>query len=98
MLDSPCNSNRHRKRISTREKLQIFLIHVRFQDIKHDLGLKSGILNNKDTNMLSGVALDFDIAYKKRLLQRCIHHFKSDLITNMDHMRISGTEPLNNYP
>ena len=23
--------------------------------------------------------------YKKRLLLRCIHHFKSDLINNMDH-------------
>ena len=33
------------------------------------------------------------LEYKKRLLLRCIHHFKSDLITNMDHMRISGTEP-----
>ena len=31
--------------------------------------------------------------YKKRLLPRCIHHFKPDLINNMDHMRISGTEP-----
>ena len=31
--------------------------------------------------------------YKKRLLLRCIHHFKSDLIYNMDHMRISVTEP-----
>ena len=30
---------------------------------------------------------------KKRLLRRCIHHFKSDLINDMDHMRISGTEP-----
>ena len=30
---------------------------------------------------------------KKRLLLRCIHHFKSDLINNMDHIRISGTEP-----
>ena len=30
---------------------------------------------------------------KKRLLLRCEHHFKSDLINNMDHMRISGTEP-----
>ena len=31
---------------------------------------------------------------KKRLVLRCIHHFKSDLIDdNMDHMRISGTEP-----
>ena len=27
------------------------------------------------------------------LLNRCIHHFKSDLINNMDHMRISDTEP-----
>ena len=31
--------------------------------------------------------------YKKRLLLRCIHHFKSDLIYNMDHKRISGTQP-----
>ena len=31
--------------------------------------------------------------YQKRLLLRCKHHFKSDLIYNMDHMRISGTEP-----
>ena len=31
--------------------------------------------------------------YKKRLLLRCIHHFYTDFINNMDHMRISGTEP-----
>ena len=30
---------------------------------------------------------------KKRLLRISIHHFKSDLINNMDHMRILGTEP-----
>ena len=28
--------------------------------------------------------------YKKTVLLRCIHHFKNN---NMDHMRISGTEP-----
>ena len=33
------------------------------------------------------------LKYEKRLLPRCLHHFKSDLIYNMDHMRISGTEP-----
>ena len=27
------------------------------------------------------------------LTLRRIHHFRSDLINNMDHMRISGTEP-----
>ena len=31
---------------------------------------------------------------KKRLLLRCIHHFKSDLINNMDHMSISGNKTL----
>ena len=31
------------------------------------------------------------VEMSKRLLQRCIHH--SDLINNMDRMRISGTEP-----
>ena len=30
--------------------------------------------------------------YNKRLLLRCIHHFESDLIYNLDHMCISGTE------
>ena len=39
------------------------------------------------------VTLTKKLKYKKRLLLRCIHHFKSDLINNMDHMRISGTEP-----
>ena len=33
------------------------------------------------------------VEIKKILLLRCIHHFKSDLINNMDHMRISGTKP-----
>ena len=31
------------------------------------------------------------LKFKRRLLLRCIYHFKSDLINNMDHMRISGT-------
>ena len=34
-----------------------------------------------------------DKKYEKRLLLRCIHHFKSDLIYDMDNMRIAGTEP-----
>ena len=34
-----------------------------------------------------------ELEHKKRLLLRCIHHLKSDLINNMDHMRISGAEP-----
>ena len=39
------------------------------------------------------VALTKYVKYRKRLLLRYIHHFKSDLINNMDHMRISGNEP-----
>ena len=31
------------------------------------------------------------IKYEKRLLLRCIHHFKSDLINNMNHMHNWGT-------
>ena len=31
------------------------------------------------------------LKYKKR--SRCIHHFKSDFINNMDHMHIWVTEP-----
>ena len=40
---------------------------------------------SSDTNLV--------VKYKKRLLLRCIHHFKSNLINNMDHLRTSGTEP-----
>ena len=32
------------------------------------------------------------LQYKKRLLLRCIDHFKSDLINNMDHISISGID------
>ena len=39
------------------------------------------------------VTLTRYLKYKKKLLLRCKHHFKSGLINNMDHMRISGTEP-----
>ena len=35
---------------------------------------------------------------KKSLLLRCIHHLKSDLIYNMDHMRISGNWTLVSDP
>ena len=42
--------------------------------------------------------IQMHIIKKKRLLLRYIHHFKSDLINDMDHMLISGTEPsINNY-
>ena len=41
----------------------------------------------------SASGMPYPLQYKKRLLPRCIHHFISDLINNMDHMRISGTEP-----
>ena len=43
------------------------------------------ILKNKNSYLL--------LELKKRLLLRCIHHFKSDLINDMEHRRISGTEP-----
>ena len=36
---------------------------------------------------------EFSIQYKKRISIRYIDHFKSDLINNMDHLRILGNEP-----
>ena len=33
------------------------------------------------------------VELKKRLPLKCIHHFKSDSIYNVDHMRLSVTEP-----
>ena len=44
--------------------------------------------------MIARVATKLELfLYKKRLLPRWIHNFISDLINNMDHMRISGSEP-----
>ena len=37
-------------------------------------------------------AFTFPIEYKKRPVLRCIHHFKSDIINNKDHLHFSGTE------
>ena len=39
------------------------------------------------------MAIYIVLKYKKRLLLRCFHHFKSDLISYMDNMCISGIEP-----
>ena len=39
------------------------------------------------------VTLNKKLKFERRLSIRCIHHFELDLINNMDHMRISGTEP-----
>ena len=33
------------------------------------------------------------VEMKKILLLKCMHHLQTALINNMDHMRISGTEP-----
>ena len=53
------------------------------------------IIDNHDNNGLitSFSSVHLLTLYIKRLLPRCIHHFNSDLINNMDHMRISGIEP-----
>ena len=56
---------------------------------------KSEVQNNKSNTYLIellGICRYRMMGYKKRLLLRCLHHFKSDLINKMDHMHISGTE------
>ena len=53
--------------------------------------------NNMKEEFLLGssifIHMMINVPYRKRLLLRCIHRFKSDLINNMDHMRNSGSEP-----
>ena len=44
-------------------------------------------------NTYSSNTIKNSMAFKKRLLLSCIHHFKSEVINNIDHMRISGTDP-----
>ena len=41
----------------------------------------------------SAVILTKELKYKKSFLQRCIRHFKLDLINDIGQMRISGSDP-----
>ena len=47
----------------------------------------------KGLNCPPAVTLTKLLKYKKRLLLRCRHHLSPDFINNIDHVRISGTEP-----
>ena len=57
------------------------------------------LLNTVDHNdsdwVVQATSLLFEKLHSSQflLLLSCIHHFKSDIINNMDHMRISGNEP-----
>ena len=77
--------------VSTSEKMQV------------PNGTKLGVWRSKRPLLASRVRCNIvwkppkfgnEVKYKKRLLSRYIHHFKSDLIYNIDHMHILGTEPL----
>ena len=54
----------------------------------------SFLLNSlPEISILSIMIIKSDLNIKKRLILRCIHHFNTDLIDNIDHMRISVNEP-----
>ena len=85
--------------ISGTEPSSVILSQKRnFQKLKRDVlnvpkqaeAKRDGVINAENLDALKRYE---STEYKKRLLLRCIHHFKSDIINNMDHMRISGTEP-----
>ena len=69
------------------------LLYSQFSGGKGYYGGKATIQPVPCTMLPCMMPNDLHDYYKKRLLLRCIHHFKADLINNMDHMRISGTEP-----
>ena len=62
------------------------------------LGLKKKTIYQFDLFTLYGNSYSYLVVLKvlgyiKGLLLRCIHHFNSDLINDMEHMRISGMNP-----
>ena len=71
---------------------KILMLSERYESTKVDrrtwLHLPSGThwLTSSDTHQVVEIQIE-------TLNNWCIHHFKSDLIYNMDHKRISGTEP-----
>ena len=57
------------------------------------------VLGHEETYLWKSTPiLKSTLKYKKRPPPRRTHHFISDLIYNMDHMRISGTEPSSVIP
>ena len=75
-------------------------IHANVKDLQSTTGLAESltlqILTRGWISMyLNKVVVDYfsPITNIKRLLLRCIHHFKSDIMNNRDHMCISGIEP-----
>ena len=69
----------------------ILMLSKRYESTEVDhrtwLYLTSGTLWSTSSDILIK-----QLKYKRRLLLKMIHHFNSDLINSMDHMRISGTE------
>ena len=63
-----------------------------YVNVANDIG-KDVVFDKENHSSLNAIKLNAPVPYKKRLLLRCLHHFKSDSNNNMDHMRISGTEP-----
>ena len=56
--------------------------------------LRRPLLNVPSRTQWSNTSVTHQVVeIKKRLLLRCEHHFKSNVINNMDHMRISVNEP-----
>ena len=51
------------------------------------------VVHHLSWKIIDKLYINYEGYLKKRLLLRCIHHFKSDLINNMDHMCITGSEP-----
>ena len=56
--------------------------------VKINLALREQNCQKIGSERVNGVEL-----MKFKINLRCLHHFKSDLINNMDHVRISGTKP-----
>ena len=53
---------------------------------------KNGYMYPRGLSGPQTVTITKSLKYKEGLLLRCIQHLKSDLINDMDLMRISGTE------
>ena len=65
---------------------------ILYMKIRDKIQIEFRLIERRITNPFIKIHVS-DMEFQMRLLLRCIHHFESDFINNMDHMRISGTEP-----
>ena len=68
--------------------------YTQFNIPKQFSGISTSVLKVVFSKVFQTAVFIWRTFSNDKMILRCIHHFKTDLINNMGHMRISVTEPI----